>query len=98
MNVPVSKTKKNKKSVTYFGEADFVILVPDKGIINLEVKGWKRFSCNDGVWKISKQDGTEVIDKKQGPLKQAKDSMYTIKEYIKKKITTQKDTFKLKGI
>ena len=86
LNYPVSIKKKNKKSFTYFGEADFVILVPGKGIINLEVKGWKRFSCNDGVWRIIKQDGTEVIDKKQGPLKQAKDSMYTINKYIKKKL------------
>ena len=86
LNYPVAIKKKDKKSFTYFGEADFVILVPGKGIINIEVKDWKGFSCKDGIWKIKKKDGTEVIDKKKGPLKQAKDSMYSIKEYIRKKI------------
>ena len=60
----MSVNKKDKKSFKYFGEADFVILIPNKGIINIEVKGWTKFSCENGVWKITKNDGTIETNKK----------------------------------
>tara|TARA_B100000963_G_scaffold360347_1_gene390847 strand:- start:6758 stop:8599 length:1842 start_codon:yes stop_codon:yes gene_type:complete len=81
LNYPVSVNKKDKKSFKYFGEADFVILIPNKGIINIEVKGWTKFSCENGVWKITKNDGTIETNKKS-PIKQAQDSKYNIRKYI----------------
>ncbi len=33
LKYPVSIEKKNRRSFKYFGEADFVILIPNKGII-----------------------------------------------------------------
>ncbi len=85
LNYPVSKKKSEKKSFKYFGEADFVVLIPDKGIINIEVKGWTGFSCKKGVWDITKPDGTKEPNKKS-PLKQASDSMFNIRKYIELKL------------
>ena len=85
LNYPVSIKKSEKKSFKYFGEADFVILIPNKGIINIEVKGWTGFSCKKGVWDITKPDGTKEPNKKS-PLKQASDSMFNIRKYIELKL------------
>tara|TARA_B100000989_G_scaffold282562_1_gene247722 strand:+ start:582 stop:2426 length:1845 start_codon:yes stop_codon:yes gene_type:complete len=85
LNYPVSIKKTEKKSYKYFGEADFVILIPNKGIINIEVKGWTGFSCKKGVWDITKPDGTKEPNKKS-PLKQARDSMFNIRKYIELKL------------
>ena len=85
LKYPVSIEKKNRKSFKYFGEADFVILIPNKGIINIEVKGWKKFSCENGIWEITEPDGNRKKLKK-GPLRQASDQMYEIRKYIEKKI------------
>ena len=85
LNYPVSIKKSEKKSFKYFGEADFVIIIPGKGIINIEVKGWTGFSCKKGVWDITKPDGTKEPNKKS-PLKQASDSMFNIRKYIELKL------------
>ena len=85
LNYPVTIKKSEKRSFKYFGEADFVILIPNKGIINLEVKGWTGFSSNKGIWDIIKPDGTKELNKKS-PLKQARDSMFNIRKYIELKL------------
>ena len=64
LKYPVKIEKKNRKSFKYFGEADFVILIPNRGIINIEVKGWKDFSCKAGVWKITERDWTKKETKR----------------------------------
>ena len=87
LNYPVKISKKDRKSYTYFGEADFVILIPEKGIINIEVKGWSSFSCNNGNWEIIKKNGTKEPTK--SPMKQARDSKYEIQKYIKLKLNKQ---------
>ena len=87
LNYPVKINKKDRKSYTYFGEADFVILIPEKGIINIEVKGWSSFSCNNGNWEIIKKNGTKEPTK--SPMKQARDSKYEIQKYIKLKLNKQ---------
>ena len=85
LKYPVTVKKKNRKSFRYFGEADFVILIPNKGIINIEVKGWKKFSCENGVWQITERDGNRKRLNKS-PLRQASDQMYEIRKYIEEKI------------
>ena len=79
LNYPVSVKKKNRKSYKYFGEADFVILIPGKGLINIEVKGWSGFSCKNGEWEIIKSNGAR--EKTKSPMKQASDSKYEIRRY-----------------
>jgi len=85
LKYPVTIEKKNRKSFKYFGEADFVILIPNKGIINLEVKGWNNFSCENGVWEIIERDGNKKKLNKS-PLRQASDQMYEIRRYIQRTI------------
>ena len=85
LKYPVTIEKRNRKSFKYFGEADFVILIPNKGIINVEVKGWKKFSCENGVWEITERDGNRKRLNKS-PLRQASDQMYEIRKYIEKRI------------
>ena len=87
LNYPVSVKKKDRKSYKYFGEADFVILIPSKGLINIEVKGWAGFACKNGQWEIIKSNG--VREKTKSPMKQASDSKYEIQKYIKKQINKQ---------
>jgi len=83
LNYPVKIQKNEKKSFQYFGEADFVILIPNKGLINIEVKGGS-ISCADGIWSRSTKSGLENFDK--SPIKQASDSKYNIRKYIETKI------------
>ena len=83
LNYPVKIEKNEKKSFQYFGEADFVILIPNKGLINIEVKGGS-ISCANGVWSRSTKSGLENFDK--SPIKQASDSKYDIRKYIETKI------------
>lgn len=57
-------------------EADFVFLVPGKGVLVLEVKAAKTVSHGPDGWKIGSK--TE----KRGPFVQAKDAMFSIMEYL----------------
>lgn len=57
-------------------EADFVFLVPGKGVLVLEVKAAKTISHGVEGWKIGSK--TE----KRGPFVQAKDAMFSIMEYL----------------
>lgn len=61
------------------GEADFLI-VAEKGIIVLEVKGG-RIACKNGAWKTIDRLGNEYR-LRESPFVQAKEAMY----YIEKKI------------
>ena len=37
LNYPVEIEKKNKTSYLYFGETDFLVFIPNKGLINIEI-------------------------------------------------------------
>jgi hypothetical protein len=64
------------------GEADFVVIAPDLGILVIEVKSHEHFTFDNGVWKLGNQAPTT-----RGPFKQASEAMYSIrKELLKKKI------------
>ena len=39
-----------------YGEIDFVVIVPDEGVVCLEVKGG-RVSCENGVWRTRNRRG-----------------------------------------
>ncbi len=60
------------------GEADFVVLVPNCGVLCLEVKGCRSFRLEDGWWYY----GKETKPDQRGPFRQAASAMFGIKEYL----------------
>ena len=69
-------SKRGKKP---YGEIDFVVIIPDEGIVCMEVKGGG-ISVRDGVWRSEDRFGkTHVI---KNPFAQAKESMFGLKDYI----------------
>lgn len=55
-------------------EADFIVLVPERGVVTVEVKDWRGARINDGIWEH--QPGGEgnpwkSLGKKNSPLNQA---------------------------
>src|SRR4051812_21602219 len=52
-----------------YGEIDFVVLVPDGGIVCLEVKGG-RVSCRGGIWRTGDRHDRET-DLTRSPFQQA---------------------------
>ena len=63
-----------------YGEIDFVVIVPGKGLICLEVKGG-RVSCKDGVWRTMDRRGKSTVLKKS-PFIQVRESMFALRKAI----------------
>jgi len=63
------------------GEADFVLLIPNKGILVIEVKDHESVKFEQGKWYLGRDK--PVVG---GPIKQAREAMYSILEYIRSKI------------
>ena len=69
-------SKRGKKP---YGEIDFVIIIPNEGIVCLEVKGGG-ISVKDGDWFSEDRHGeTHPI---KNPFAQARESMFGLKDYI----------------
>jgi hypothetical protein len=64
-----------------YGEIDFVILIPDKGIVCVEVKGGG-ISCSDGNWTTVNRHGV-VETLKRSPFEQARDGMWKLLGFLK---------------
>lgn len=63
------------------GEADFVVLVPDTGILVIEVKSHQSIDRRpDGTWKLG-NDAPTV----RGPFQQANEAMHSLRSYLEKK-------------
>jgi RecA/RadA recombinase len=63
------------------GEADFVVVAPDGGILVIEVKSHLAVRRrDDGLWAL----GNEA-PKKRGPFEQAREARYSISGYLKSK-------------
>jgi hypothetical protein len=62
------------------GEADFVILVPELGILCVEVKACTRLRRDDRGWWY----GSESSPDSRGPFRQAADAMHTVRQRIVK--------------
>lgn len=70
---------KHRKQVS--GEADFVVIVPGKGVLCLEVKACSTLRRSpDGLWYY----GTETKGDARGPFKQASEAMHSIRKYLLK--------------
>ncbi|BCX47648.1 nuclease-related domain-containing protein [Haloferula helveola] len=59
------------------GEADFVVIVPELGILVVEVKSHKTAVVDDDGWHL----GHDPVDLR-GPFKQASEAMHSIREYL----------------
>ena len=59
-------------------EADLVVLMPDSGVVVVEVKGSHVWVEPDGRWMISRGVGAEAIH----PIGQARDALYAIRHYV----------------
>jgi superfamily I DNA/RNA helicase len=62
------------------GEIDFVIIVPGKGVLCLEVKAHYKVRRENGLWYF----GSDMSVDPRGPFKQASDAMYSIRKRIVK--------------
>lgn len=63
------------------GEADFVAIVPDNGILVIEVKSHQSIERrSDGTWKLGNDAPTA-----RGPFQQANEAMHSLRSYLKKK-------------
>ncbi|MFN3002987.1 nuclease-related domain-containing DEAD/DEAH box helicase [Mycolicibacterium wolinskyi] len=63
------------------GEADFVVIVPDTGILVIEVKSHQSIDRrSDGTWKLGNDAPTA-----RGPFQQAREAMHSLREYLEKK-------------
>jgi hypothetical protein len=63
------------------GEADFVVLVPDHGILVIEVKSHESVAVlPDGRWRLGAHPPTT-----RGPIKQADEAMHSIRDYLLRK-------------
>ena len=63
------------------GEADFVVIVPSKGVLCLEVKACRRLSRNETGWIY----GSETVPDPRGPFRQASEAMHSIRTRLLKK-------------
>ncbi|MFZ2630534.1 MAG: NERD domain-containing protein [Desulfosalsimonadaceae bacterium] len=61
-----------------FGECDFVIVIPGKGVLCIEVKGCKSLKVDGGLWYY----GTNPKGDSRGPFKQASEAMHSIRKYL----------------
>lgn len=68
-----------------FGEIDFVVIVPGKGVLCLEVKGTTRLKRERGLWYY----GNAAPDAR-GPFKQAASAMHSVREQLAKHDPTLK--------
>lgn len=61
-----------------WGEIDFVVVVPHKGVLCLEVKACNKLIRNDGIWFYGNDPHPDV----RGPFKQASDGMHSLRKWL----------------
>ena len=59
------------------GEADFVVIVPEQGVLVVEVKSHRTVMVDDDGWHL----GHDAVDLR-GPFKQASEAMHSIRKYL----------------
>ncbi|MYJ75875.1 MAG: AAA family ATPase [Gammaproteobacteria bacterium] len=63
------------------GEADFEVIVPQKGVLVIEVKSHKHFEVlEDGRWKLGNSSPST-----RSPFQQAKEAMYSVRQYLQRR-------------
>jgi len=61
------------------GEADFVVIIPNLGVLFLEVKACRKLRRESGVWYLGSQSGDV-----RGPFKQAAEAMHSLRDKLAK--------------
>jgi hypothetical protein len=72
-----------------YGEIDFVILVPDRGVVCLEVKGG-RIRCEDGVWYTRNRVGDESA-LSRSPFAQAREGVFGLRDIVQREFGPASD-------
>jgi hypothetical protein len=62
------------------GEVDFVVIIPSRGVLCIEVKGCRRLRRNEAGWFY----GSEQIADPRGPFRQASEAMHSIRKRLLK--------------
>jgi hypothetical protein len=63
------------------GEADFVVIVPDRGVLVIEVKSHQSIDrLSDGRWKLGNNAPTT-----RGPFQQASEAMHSLRTFLERK-------------
>ena len=60
-SLDIAQHRKKKR-----GEADFIVLIPNKGIICVEVKAHSHISRKDGIWLFGGEEGESPFDQVRG--------------------------------
>lgn len=77
------------------GEIDFVVIVPDEGVLCLEVKAGSVVR-EDGVWRYGSGPSAKISP--VGPFKQASDAMHALKEHVKRSDPSLKGIMFISGV
>src|SRR5215217_6811281 len=70
----------SRRAAKPYGEIDFVVLVPEGGIVCLEVKGG-RITCSDGIWCMTDRYGRQH-QMKRSPFMQAREGMFALRDEL----------------
>lgn len=63
------------------GEADFVVIVPETGVLVIEIKSHQRLEIlSDGRWKLGNDAPTT-----RDPFQQAREALYSLQDYLRKR-------------
>jgi DNA replication protein DnaC len=66
------------------GELDFVLLIPEKGILCLEIKAAASISRREGLWFYGKEPKGDP----RGPFLQASEGMHSLRQRVEKRLST----------
>ena len=68
----------NHHQTRIMGEIDFLVIIPNLGMIAIEIKAHREIKVEDGVWFLGKSDRGGS----RSPFIQIKDSMFSLQKYI----------------
>ena len=60
------------------GEVDFVVIIPGRGVLVLEVKACRTLRVEEGMWHYGRQEEPDP----RGPFRQASDAMHSIRSFV----------------
>lgn len=63
------------------GEADFVVIVPDQGVVVLEVKACRSYRYEEGAWFY----GPDLFPDRRGPFRQAQEAMWSLRAWVRER-------------
>ena len=96
-SLDIAQHRKKKR-----GEADFIFLIPNKGILCVEVKAHSEVSRKEGIWYLGDQKGEspfdQVRDNSEVIIRQLKDLSLTYKTFVTHVVIFTHCPFKEKSI